>query len=53
LDALVVREHDNPYAIARQLAHVLEHRESLALAGQKHIEELNGLAEQRWKQFIE
>jgi hypothetical protein len=53
LEALIVREHDNPYAIARQLATVLENREKLVLSGQEHIAELNAVAEARWHQFLE
>ncbi len=53
LEALIVREHDNPYAIARQLATVLENREKLVLAGQEHVAELNAVAEARWHQFLE
>ena len=53
LDALVVREHDNARAIARQLTAVLENREGLVLSAQQHIEELNALAEARWHQFLQ
>jgi len=52
LEALVVREHDNPRAIARQLTAALEDRERLVLAAQEHIEQLNELAESRWHQFL-
>ena len=52
LESLVVREHDNPYAIARQLTRALENRETLVPASQAFIEELNALAEARWKQFL-
>jgi SAM-dependent methyltransferase/glycosyltransferase involved in cell wall biosynthesis len=53
LEALIVREHDNPYAIARQLATVLENRENVVLAAQGYIAELNAVAEARWHQFLE
>ena len=52
-EALVVPHHDSPAAIAAKLCSALERRETLIPRAQAHLVELNTLAEQRWKEFLE